>query len=117
MTAIPTNTREAFKALNSVVTPLVKMGVGSPLPWGGVGLILLETTGAKSGKIRQVPLLGLRIGRRVLVSTVRQNSHWVNNLLAHPTADVWLNGRSRPVVSSISDGPLTTVRLDLKSDA
>jgi hypothetical protein len=49
-----------FRALNALVEPAVHAGCGSPglLP---TGLIVLETTGAKSGQPRRVPLLaGLR---------------------------------------------------------
>ncbi len=62
--------REFFRAMNRVVEPAVAAGFGSPglTPWG---MVVLETTGRNTGKLRRVPLLGLVSEGCVIVSTVR----------------------------------------------
>ena len=105
-------TRAAFRALNSIVRPLLKRGAASPLPIGA-GLVVLETTGRSSGLPREVPLVAARIGDRVLVSTVRRRSQWVRNLDAEPQAHVWLGGERRPVTASLQRGPFDVASLAL----
>ncbi len=103
--------KEFFANLNRFVRPAVKAGLGSPLPIG-LGAVVLESTGRISGKPREVPLLGLRIGDRVVVSTVRSGSQWVKNLEADDSAAVWYCGRRREATASVRRGPLNIVELD-----
>lgn len=107
-------TRSAFRALNSVVKPTVRAGVGNPFPLLGGGLVVLETTGRKSGEPRTVPLVASRIGNTVIVSTVRANSLWLANIEADDRVAVWLNGKRRTGAAMVTRGPLNTavIRLD-----
>ena len=104
-------TRSFFRALNSVVVPAVKRGIGSPLPVG-LGLVLVETTGRRSGKPREVPLVGFRVLDRVAVSTVRSDSQWLQNLEADADGAVWSWGRRRDVRADVTRGPLNVVVLE-----
>ncbi len=108
--------RPVFNALNALVVPAAKAGLGSPCVVGS-GIVVLETTGRKSGKAREVPLLGARLGDRVLVSTVRGGSQWAKNLDATPDAAVWVDGARRPASGSVSFGPLTVASLRLGEPA
>ena len=111
-TMIPDSiTRETFRALNGVVKPALEVGIGNPLPIG-VGAVLIETTGRKSGQPRQVPLLSMRFGDRLLVSTVRSDSQWLANLEADPKARVQLHGKSREATTAVSRGPLNVAVID-----
>jgi len=107
--------KAVFRNVNRVVKPLVKAGLGSPLPIG-LGAVVLESTGRVSGKPREVPVLGFRVGNRVVVSTVRSGSQWVKNLEADDQAAVWFCGKRRDATASVRRGPLNVVTLDA-SDA
>ena len=82
-----------FRAINSVVEPLARAGVGSPglIP---TGLVVLETSGRKSGLPRRVPLVAMLSAGHVVVGTVRvRNSQWLRNVLHTPDVRYWLGGQ------------------------
>ncbi len=81
--------------LNRVVEPAVRKGVGSPRFVPG-GLIVLETTGHKSGAIRRTPLVATRFQGHVFISTGRgERSLWVKNLQKKPRIQYFLGGKPR----------------------
>ena len=57
-------------------------------------MVLLETTGAKSGLPRHVPLLATVLEGCLFVGTARgARSQWLRNLRAEPRVRYWLAGR------------------------
>lgn len=78
----------------------------------GLPLITLTTTGAKSGRPRSVPLLGIPTGKDLIViaSNWGQARHpaWYYNLRAHPAVTVTVNGRTLPYVARELAGPERT---------
>lgn len=102
--------RALFRNLNRLVRPLVKAGVASPLPLG-LGAVVLEHTGRVSGDTHEAPLLGLRVGKRVYVSTVRERSQWLRNLEADSAAGVWYCGTRHDATASVERGFLNVVEL------
>lgn len=94
--AIPASVeREFFRRLNGVVEPAVRCGIGSPrlLP---AGLIVLESTGFKSGLKRRTPLVAFKLGSYIVVMTARgERSFWVKNLRKQPRTRFWRGGREQ----------------------
>jgi deazaflavin-dependent oxidoreductase (nitroreductase family) len=86
---------DLFSGLNSVVVPYLRAGFGTPGPCAN-GVILLETTGRKSGRIINVPLMAASFGDLVVVSTVRaRRAQWIRNVVVNPEVRFWLHGRAR----------------------
>jgi deazaflavin-dependent oxidoreductase (nitroreductase family) len=75
---------------------------------GDLKLLLLETTGNKSGRLRSVALSHLEWGGRYFVvasyAGEDRDPAWAKNLRAQPKARVTVAGRSFPVVARILDG-------------
>jgi len=67
----------------------------------GVDLVMLVTTGARTGRRRALPVLGLRDGERIVVIASNygrpRNPAWYHNLRAHPRASVIADGVEREV--------------------
>jgi deazaflavin-dependent oxidoreductase (nitroreductase family) len=67
----------------------------------GIPVVMLTTTGAKSGQPRTVPVLGIPTQGAVAIiaSNFGQNHHpaWYHNLRAHPDAEVVVDGMHRRV--------------------
>lgn len=80
--------------------------VGSRI--GSMMVLLLETTGNKSGELRSVGLSHLaRDGRYFVVASYAgedRDPAWAKNLRAEPKATVTIAGRSFPVVARILEG-------------
>ena len=91
-----------YQALNSVLRPLAESGALAPgmLP---AGLIVLETTGWRSGRTHRTPVVAFALGDCLLVSTVRgRRSHWVKNLIAQPDVRYWRGGRAQAATAYVA---------------
>ena len=71
--------------------------------WEGRPLLLLTTTGAKSGQRRTVPVMYLGEGNRVFVFASKGGApthpDWYHNLLTHPEVTVELGGQTYPATA------------------
>lgn len=69
----------------------------------GAPVLLLTTTGAKSGQRRTTPLIYLEEGENVvLVASKGGMSHhpaWYHNLVKHPEAEVQIGSRVQPMIA------------------
>ena len=86
-----------YEALDSVLRPLADSGVLAPgiVP---AGLIVLETTGRRSGLARRTPVVAAAVGDCLMVRTGRgRRSHWVKNLIAQPNVRYWRGEESHAV--------------------
>jgi len=74
----------------------------------GLPMLMLTTTGAKSGKLRTVPVVGLPIddGVAVIASNYGQEKQpaWFYNLSANPDAEVGMGERSWKVRAVEAEG-------------
>jgi deazaflavin-dependent oxidoreductase (nitroreductase family) len=80
--------------------------VGSRM--GSMEVLLLETTGHKTGRPRTVGLSHLEIDGRYFVMASYagedRDPAWAKNLRAHPRATVSIGGRSTPVIARPLEG-------------
>ena len=69
----------------------------------GLPVVMLTTTGAKSGQVRTLPLVGIPDGDDVVVIASnygqRRNPSWYHNLRAHPQAKLVFDGKAREVLA------------------
>jgi deazaflavin-dependent oxidoreductase (nitroreductase family) len=76
-------------------------------PFEGAPLLLLHTTGAKSGQERVTPVMYLADGDRLVIFATKAgaptNPDWYHNLLAHPQASVEVDGRTVPVKARVAE--------------
>lgn len=95
---------ETLKALNKNITDEFRSNAGKVGGrFEGNELLLLTTTGAKSGQPRIAPLVAFRIDGKLLIVAgyggADVNPAWVHNLRADPRAHVEVNTDSFDVVA------------------
>ena len=82
--------------------------LGRTLPGVGAPMLLLTTTGRRSGRARTVPLLYLDVegGYAVIASFGGRPYHpdWYHNLLARPEATVQVGGATHQVEATVTEG-------------
>ena len=101
LASLPAAEKSLFRHLNAVVEPAVRRGFASSrlLP---ISLIVLETTGFKSGKLRRTPLWSVRVGPYRIVGTARgSRSFWVKNLQNNNRVRFFIGGRVRPATAIV----------------
>ncbi|MGI8331756.1 nitroreductase family deazaflavin-dependent oxidoreductase [Actinomadura scrupuli] len=77
-------------------------------PFEGADLVLLTTTGARTGKRHTVPLMSLRDGDRIIVaaSAAGAPSHpaWYHNMLADPQVTVETGTSTLQATAAVIEG-------------
>jgi deazaflavin-dependent oxidoreductase (nitroreductase family) len=75
---------------------------------GRAPVLLLTTTGRRSGQARTAPVLFLADGDRAIVIGSNAGNErppaWALNLLAHPDAEIQIRGERRPVRARVAEG-------------
>lgn len=78
-------------------------------PFKGAPLLLLTTTGAKSGQQRLSPLAYTTDGERYVIIASKggapTNPDWYYNLLAHPVATIEVGGKKFQVRATVVEEP------------
>jgi deazaflavin-dependent oxidoreductase (nitroreductase family) len=76
---------------------------------GDQPLLLLTTTGARSGRLRTTPLVYVQDGSRLLVLASNygapRHPDWYRNLLAHPVVHVEVAGEEYDATAVVPDEP------------
>ncbi len=95
---------ETIKAFNKTITDEFRANDGKVTgQFEGADLLLLTTTGAKSGQPRVSPLAYLRIDGKLLIigsfAGADINPGWVHNLRANPSAQVEIGTDSSDVTA------------------
>jgi deazaflavin-dependent oxidoreductase (nitroreductase family) len=95
---------ETLKAFNKTVTDEFRVNDGKVGgQFDGADLLLLTTTGAKSGQPRLSPLAYFRIDGKLLIlasfAGADVNPAWVHNLRANPSAQVEIGNQSSDVTA------------------
>jgi deazaflavin-dependent oxidoreductase (nitroreductase family) len=77
-------------------------------PFAGSPLLLLTTTGAKSGQLRTTPLVHTMDGDRIVIIASKggapTNPDWYRNLVANPTATVEMGTEKFQVRARVAEG-------------
>ena len=83
-------------------------GTAPPGPFAGRELLVLGTRGAKSGELRESPVVYSRDGDRYVVIASKggapTNPNWYHNLVAHPEVTVEAKGEKFKARAQIADG-------------
>jgi len=77
-------------------------------PMAGTRLLVLTTTGAKTGQPRRVLLFFSKDGADYVIAGTASGSTtdpaWLHNLEAHPTASVEVDGRQFEASATVAEG-------------
>jgi len=95
---------ETINAFNQTITDEFRANDGKVGgQFAGADLLLLTTTGAKSGQPRLSPLAYFRVDGKLLIigsfAGADVNPGWVHNLRANPSAQVEIGSESRDVLA------------------
>jgi len=93
-----------MKAHNQKVIEDFRANGGAP----GRPLLLLTTTGARTGRERTTPMMFVPDGDRLLVlpsnAGAPRHPDWYHNLVAHPEVTVEVTGDTYPAVAVVAHG-------------
>lgn len=101
--------RAAYQAMTqALITDIRTHGEPRSGPFLGRPVLLLTTTGAKSGESRLVPLVFSRDGDRLVIMASKggapSNPAWFANLVANPVVTVETGGETFEARAIVADG-------------
>ncbi len=83
-----------IKTVGRSLTPWIEMGFGNPLLWP-TGAVVVEVADTTTGRKYKLPLTATRIGNLILLTALRRDASWLQNLIATPDVRYWFAGRPR----------------------
>jgi deazaflavin-dependent oxidoreductase (nitroreductase family) len=113
-------TPDDMKSFNqSVIDEFRANGGETSGPFAGAPLLLLNSTGAKSGETRTSPVVHTRDGDRYIIIASKAgadtNPSWYHNLMANPTATIEVGAETIPVVATVAEGEERTRLYDAQA--
>ena len=88
-------------------------------PFAGAPLLLLNSTGAKSGETRTSPVVHTRDGDRYIIIASKAgadtNPNWYHNLVTHPRATIEVGAETIPVEATVASGEERTRLYDAQA--
>lgn len=81
-----------IKTVGRSLTPLIERGFGNPLFWP-TGTVVVEVTDKDSDRTYKLPLTATRIGKLILLTSLRRQASWLQNFIAKPDVRYWFAGR------------------------
>jgi deazaflavin-dependent oxidoreductase (nitroreductase family) len=95
-----------LRAAGKLNVPLYRLSRGRVFgKIGGAPVLLLTTTGRKSGEPRTAPLVYLPDGeRQVVIGSNVRTPAWALNLRANPDAEVQVRGKRQSVRGRVTEG-------------
>ena len=99
----------ALRLAGKLNVPIYRLSRGRLLgDMGGSPVLLLTTTGRKSGQQRTAPVIFMRDGESlVVIGSNAGNTRppaWALNLVANPGAEVQVRGEKWPVTARVAEG-------------
>jgi F420H(2)-dependent quinone reductase len=99
----------ALRALGRLNTPIYRLTRGRLMnKVGQAPVMLLTTTGRRSGRVRTAPVVYGQDGERLVVISSNGGNHnqpgWAYNLIADPHAEVEIGGQHRKVLARVTEG-------------
>lgn len=92
---------------NLVADLRANRGKATSGPFQGRDVLILTTKGAKSGEVRETPIVYTRDGDRYVIVASKggapTNPHWFHNLKAHPEVTVEVGGEKFKARASVMD--------------
>ncbi|HUB74252.1 MAG TPA: nitroreductase family deazaflavin-dependent oxidoreductase [Solirubrobacteraceae bacterium] len=99
----------ALRAMGRLNVPIYRLTRGRVMnKVGRAPVLLLTTTGRRSGESRTAPVVYLADGEQLAVISSNGGNHnapgWSYNLRANPDAEVEIGGERRPVRARVAEG-------------
>lgn len=100
-----------IKTVGRSLMPWIEMGFGNPLLWP-TGAVVVEVADNTTGRKYKLPLTATRIGNLILLTALRRDASWLQNLMVTPDVRYWFAGRPRNAKAFV-----VTPEVELPTDA
>lgn len=89
-----------IRSVGKGLMPWIEMGFGNPLFWP-TGAVVVEVADKATGRKYKLPLTATRMGNLLLLTAIRHDASWLQNLIATPDVRYWFAGQPRKAKAMI----------------
>ena len=89
-----------LKTAGRNLMPWIEMGIGNPLLWP-TGAVVVEVTDKDSDRTYKLPLTATRVGNLMVLTSLRRQAGWLQNLIAKPEMRYWFVGQPRQATAFV----------------